>query len=203
MKKMELLASFYDFLANLIFGSQIKRATAEFFNFINERDKVLIIGGGTGWILEQFQQSHLQVTYVDLSAEMINKARKRKFSFPVKFITGSYTSVPKDKYDIVITPFFLDMFSGNKLNDVIQHIMPHLRKKGIWLFSDFIPSNKIHHRVLVRIMYLFFSLFYDIEKYRLPDYDYWFNKRKLKLLKTEDSDNGLFTSRIYLMENEE
>lgn len=201
MKRMDLLPSFYDFLADLIFRSQIKKATTEFFDCISEGDKVLIIGGGTGWILEQLKQRQLKVTYIDILEGMVRKARKRKFSFPVEFISGSYTYAPNEKFDVIITPFFLDMFSNGKIGHVVQHISTLLKKDGIWLFSDFIPSNKIHHRVLIKIMYLFFSLFYKIEEWRLPDYDKCFSKNGYKVLKRKDSYSGLITSRIYSMKN--
>lgn len=201
MKKMDLLPSFYDFIAGLVFGFQIKRATTEFFDLIGEKDKVLIIGGGTGWILEQLQQTNLKVTYVDISKGMIRKARNRKVSFRVEFITGSYTAIPDAKYDVIIIPFFLDMLSNDKAGNVVQHVARLLKNDGIWLFSDFTSSNKFHHRVLIRMMYWFFSLFYDIEKFKLPNYDCWFNKSNLRLIKKKDSGNGLFTSRVYLMKN--
>jgi ubiquinone/menaquinone biosynthesis C-methylase UbiE len=200
MKRMDLLVPCYDFLAGRAFGGQIKKATTEYFDLIGEHDKVLIIGGGTGWVLEKFPQANLQVTYVDISKGMIRKARSRKVSFRVEFITGSYTAIPDAKYDVIIIPFFLDMLSNDKAGDVMQHVIRFLKNDGIWLFSDFIPSNKFHHRVLIRMMYWFFSLFYDIEKFRLPNYDYWFNKSNLRLIKKKDSGNGLFTSRVYLME---
>lgn len=202
MRRMNLLVLLYDFLAGLAFGEKIKKATTQYFDLIGEHDKVLIIGGGTGWILEKLPHRNLQVTYVDLSEGMIRKSKSRNISSRIKFITGSYTSIPDEKYDVVITPFFLDMFSSSNINDVVQHIATSLRKDGLWLFADFRDSKKIYHRILIKVLYLFFSLFYNIKTFTLPDYNYWFDKNQLQLIKQKDSNNRLFTSRVYRRKNE-
>src|ERR1700712_3870968 len=70
----------YDWLGHLVFGSAIRNAQIDMLPFIAEGKKILIAGGGTGWILEEIArlyQSGLLITYIDISEKMICKSKKR------------------------------------------------------------------------------------------------------------------------------
>jgi tRNA (cmo5U34)-methyltransferase len=45
------LAPFYDSLARLIIGKGIKQSQLHFLNHLRDKTKLLVLGGGTGWIL--------------------------------------------------------------------------------------------------------------------------------------------------------
>ena len=73
-------AWFYDRLSRVIYGRAIIRSQVYLLGHIPAGSRVLIAGGGTGWILEELarlQPSGLKITYVEISAKMMALSRKR------------------------------------------------------------------------------------------------------------------------------
>jgi ubiquinone/menaquinone biosynthesis C-methylase UbiE len=65
------IASFYDRLCQLVFGQSVKNAQIASLGFIPPTSNVLIVGAGTGWILEEINKIHqngLSITYIDISS---------------------------------------------------------------------------------------------------------------------------------------
>jgi ubiquinone/menaquinone biosynthesis C-methylase UbiE len=168
----------YDFLAFLVFGNSIKKAQAAFLSAIPLRAKVLLIGGGSGWLLKELLtrcRPH-QVVYVEASGKMMALSRKAIQSLPfasrVEFCQGNETTIVELAYfDVVITPFFLDLFTPHRLeNEILPRLFHSLRPQGLWLQIDFTPSSHWAHRWLLRLMYWFFRKVARIEGNRLPNY---------------------------------
>ena len=91
------IAWFYDGLCSLVFGSDIKKAQIELLPFIPKNANILIIGGGTGWIIDEITKTHstgLSITYIDVSAKMIQLSKKRNFAFnEIEFIETSIENI--------------------------------------------------------------------------------------------------------------
>jgi ubiquinone/menaquinone biosynthesis C-methylase UbiE len=75
-------AWFYDRLSRIILGKALIRAQTTFLPYLSlPNSKVLIAGGGTGWILEEIAKVHpsgLHITYVELSEKMMALCTKKK-----------------------------------------------------------------------------------------------------------------------------
>ena len=74
------IASSYDLLSRLVFFRSQVKAQIEQLKYIPEGSNVLIAGGGTGWILEEIAKIHpsgLSITYVEISAKMLEISQKR------------------------------------------------------------------------------------------------------------------------------
>src|SRR5580692_1554130 len=74
------IAGSYAFLSRLVFGQAEVNAQVELLRYIGPGSRVLIVGGGTGWILEKLAAIHpsgLRITYVESSANMIALTKKR------------------------------------------------------------------------------------------------------------------------------
>ena len=73
----DLLASRYDSMAYLIFGRSIRISQCAFINEIDDEANILILGGGTGWILNEIfeKKPKVRITFVDNSSAMIDKAK--------------------------------------------------------------------------------------------------------------------------------
>jgi len=74
------IARYYDFLSRMVFFRAQLKAQIEQLHFIPANSSVLIVGGGTGWILEEIAKVHssgLRITYVEISAKMLELSRKR------------------------------------------------------------------------------------------------------------------------------
>jgi SAM-dependent methyltransferase len=123
------LAPVYKVLARIIFGKTLQHAQEYLLTSVKSGDHILILGGGSGEVLKSLlsQQPHVAVDYIDISAKMIQLARKQtKSASNVNFIIGTEQNIPGRTYTIVITNFYLDLFSDSTLPHVIQKIKPHL-----------------------------------------------------------------------------
>lgn len=175
MKGFDRVASYYDFLARLAFGKSIIDAQEYFLSEIREGDRILMLGGGTGWILESiFKVTKPGVIwYVDNAKRMVEKSQSRNVdSSKIHFIHGTFESIPPDlKVDVVITNFFLDIFSKDELQKLIEDIKSKMKPQGTWLCSDFVDTGKWRHKMLLRSMYLFFRITANVKTISLPDWE--------------------------------
>jgi ubiquinone/menaquinone biosynthesis C-methylase UbiE len=168
------LAPIYDPLARMIYGKSIVRAQTCFLNIISPFSKVLILGGGTGWLLAELLQDHpkCEVWYIESSANMLSMARKKnRDPSRVHFILGTEKDIPTCGFDIVITHFFLDLFSPLTLQTVVQRISRVSRPSALWMVADFVNQGKWWQLFLLKTMYSFFRRMCTIEARTLPPWD--------------------------------
>ena len=55
------IAKFYDALSRIVFQRSIIISAQFLIEFIADNNKVLIVGGGTGWILEEISKLHKKI----------------------------------------------------------------------------------------------------------------------------------------------
>ncbi len=171
------IAPFYDRLCQMVFGQRVKNAQIESLEFIPHDSDVLIVGGGTGWILEEICKIHqngLSITYIDISSKMIKLSKNRGSSCnKVSFINASIENadLQNKKYDVVITPFLFDGFQQDTLQSIFNKLDKSLISKGLWLYTDFYLTQKSKwwQISLLKIMYFAFRMVCRIEASRLPD----------------------------------
>lgn len=180
------IAFIYDWLGFLVFGKSLQSAQATFFDHIPNSAEVLILGGGTGHILNQLEMLNksLNVYYVEASQKMISKAERRG---PFKNLSIYYENVRHDQiedrnYDVVITAFFLDVFESQKLPNEIQRIWNWVDRDGIWLFTDFVKTKVAWQKWLIQFMHFFFKLTTNLEGKELQDFHHHFEAQKLKVV---------------------
>lgn len=179
------VAPFYDLLSHLVYGKAIVQAQIFLVNAIPENSSILIIGGGTGQVLEEISKKYisgLQITYVDISKKMIALSRKRNTgNNNLIFITQSISDVTfHHQFDVIITPFLFDNFSNNTTKVIFNKIHAILKPHGLWLFADFQLSekNNLWQKLLLNIMYSFFRVLGGIEASHLPDTTSLFEENK-------------------------
>jgi ubiquinone/menaquinone biosynthesis C-methylase UbiE len=169
------VAFFYDALARLIFGRQQLTALEFLIRHIPENARVLIVGGGSGWILESIARQHptgLSITYIDASGKMVALAKKKNTAGNnITFITAdiAQTQLNEGSFDVVITPFLFDNFTQPVCDEVFNKLHLSLCKNGTWLFTDFQQTTLRRHQLLLRAMYLFFRITSGIKARQLPD----------------------------------
>lgn len=136
------IARFYDRLSRLIFFKSQVNAQIDQLCYLPEKGRVLIVGGGTGWILEEIAKIHpegLSLVYVEISAKMIGLSKERKLgrnavSFVNLGIEDFYSEVP---FDVICTPFLFDNFAEKRAAMVFHHLDTMLNDKGLWFHTDF------------------------------------------------------------------
>jgi tRNA (cmo5U34)-methyltransferase len=199
------VAWLYDFLAGVVFGNKIKKAQSAFLDHIPANSRIILIGGGSGWLLKQIllRCSPIHLVYLEASSRMLSLAQRKvrliALSSQVDFRLGNEQNIlPSDCFSVVITPFFLDLFTHQRLQ---QEIMPRLsaslQPHGIWLFTDFISSPHWSHRLLVRMMYWFFGKATNIKARQLPDYASLFRLFYLQKVKEAHFFSGMIETSIW------
>lgn len=204
------VAPCYDRLARLVFGRGIHRAQRHFLDQIPLGARVLLVGGGTGWLLpyllEKPEVAH--VTYLEASAVMLALAQRKASDLRVsttatiRWVHGDEQALPSDDcYDVLITNFVLDMYMGEALDQLMQRLMTYLHPEGCWLFTDFRLSDQKRHRWwqggMTRAMYAFFHLTAGIARQQLPAYHRHFAALGFRLKDEKAFYSDFIVSRVY------
>ncbi|RWY47123.1 class I SAM-dependent methyltransferase [Mucilaginibacter gilvus] len=195
-------ASFYDGLSRAVFGTALVDAQAYFLPRIPAGAKVLIIGGGTGWILEEIAKVHpagLHLVYVEISAKMMALSRKRNAAAnEVEFINQAIENVNYLEYfDVIITPFLFDNYKETTLPLTFDHIHQMLQPGGIWLNTDFQLTGKWWQFVMLKSMLLFFKVLCGVESWRLPHVGKEFERLGYSVKETKLFFKDFVVTRMY------
>ncbi|WP_025762537.1 class I SAM-dependent methyltransferase [Dyadobacter tibetensis] len=171
LNNYDRVASFYDSLSQLVFGRALIEVQEKLLAHIPANSRILIVGGGTGWVLETISNLHpsgLQITYIEISAQMLERSRKRNYGQnQVTFVHSALEDYPlHHTYDVIFTAFLFDNFVQERIDRVMQRLDACLQPAGIWLFADFhLSSNhpRFWQKYLHQIMLLFFRLLCRVE----------------------------------------
>jgi tRNA (cmo5U34)-methyltransferase len=203
---------FYDRLAQLIFGGVIRQSQMQLLSFIPAGASVLLLGGGTGWILEDLAQLHipLEITYLEASPIMLAKARQVAAQLSNEFLKinfqlGTETSLgPEESFNVIFTPFVLDLYPTNQVKRMTHDLHLHLKPTGLWLLADFFISPdkekgwpKWWKLATVKIMYSFFGWMEGLTTKSLPDLPLVFQELSLNLLSSQSFLQGFICSQVY------
>jgi tRNA (cmo5U34)-methyltransferase len=200
-KGFDWLAPVYSCLSGIVFGKAIGRSQNYFLNFISANDRVLILGGGSGELLKSLlkQQPNVAVDYIDISEKMIQLARKKtQSSSNVNFIIGTEQNIPNREYTVVITNFYLDLFSDAILKTVVEKIKIKLQPDAYWLVTDFV-NKKWWHQMMLGVMYLFFRITTHIEATRLPHWTQHLMNHGATEIDSKRFYGGFIESKVYAL----
>ena len=179
------IASYYDKLSRVVFRRSIIKAHQYLIDFIKDNDKVLLVGGGTGWILEEIdnlQKKNVCVVYVEKSSKMTERTKKRKLKdLKVEFVHDAIEHYKTEEYfDVVLTPFLFDNFIEKRIQYVFKKLDANLKPKGFWLYADFVDDKETKRAwktYLLKTMYAFFSVTANIEARKLIDISRYFSEK--------------------------
>jgi len=173
-------ASFYDLLAGLAFGGSLRRAQRAALAAglpPGSAPRILVLGGGTGWVLSAIwrQCPTAQVVYLETSATMLahTQARLQRHAAPpgatVELRHGSQTALrPGEEFDAIITFFVLDCFSAEELPAAVARLYAARRPHAPWLVVDFWPAPRGWRHWLIRVMYWFFGWLVGLRTRQMP-----------------------------------
>ena len=193
------VAGFYDMLAQIVFGRKLQEAQMANLIYIADNSRILIIGGGSGWILQQVLQKtrHSSIVYLEASASMISKTEKQIKNLininSIEYRLGTEETIEThEKFDFIIVNFFLDLFCPTYLTPISEKLFKSLTPTGRWLITDFVqPANtglpKCRAQILYKSMYLFFRVTCGISASALPDWE-----NNLKRLPLEKINSAYF-----------
>ncbi|WP_426584072.1 class I SAM-dependent methyltransferase [Mucilaginibacter sp. R-33] len=195
-------AWFYDRLSKLVYGRALINAQVYLLGFIPPKSKILIAGGGTGWILEELAIIYpegLNITYVEISANMIALSQKRQIGQNVLiFINDAVENVKlAADFDVVITPFLFDNFVEETVDNVFNHLHNLLKPGGLWLNADFQLTGRWWQNVLLKSMFVFFRLLCGIEASKLPAIEKRFDVTRYSVIEDKTFFGDFIVARVY------
>lgn len=204
-----LVAPFYDPLSSLVFGSSLYRSQLPYLALIPAGSRVLLIGGGSGRVLPALlrQTESGEILFLEASARMVARARQAVAGLPgagrIEFRVGTEEDLgPGERFDVVLTFFFLDLFAPHLLRQVCGRLYQALRPGGWWLASDFVPprgkgGRQLGASLLLAAMYGFFRLTCGISAASLPDWPALLAGYGLKQIKSSYFYRGLIGAAAY------
>ena len=199
------IAPFYDLLSRIVFGNAIIQSQRFLINAIPAGSSILIIGGGTGYILEEISKKFskgLWIYYIDISEKMIALSKRKNIGDnQIVFINQSVVDVLlSQNFTVVITPFLLDNFKENSVKTVFDKLHASLQPGGLWLFADFEANEKspLWKKAMLKVMYFFFRIFCNIEASHLPDTESLFNKYGYKMICRKGFFKAFICSKVYV-----
>lgn len=168
----------YDGLSSLVFGPALKKAQrAALAGLPPGAPHVLILGGGTGWVLTEVlrRRPRATVLYLEASPKMLARGRARlarespAAGTQVAFRHGTQAALaPAESFDAVITFFVLDCIAAPDLAAALARLRAALRPGAPWLLADFRPAQRGWRRGLLALMYTFFRLTTGLRARELP-----------------------------------
>lgn len=169
------LARHYDWLETLTAGRRLERMRAAGLEALRGRKRILSMGEGHGRFaaacLARYPEAEL--TCVDASARMLARARRRveKTVGAVAVAQTGWvcadvlnwqpaTEQTEEKFDAVVTCFFLDCFPAATLEGVIARLASSAADDAVWLNADFAVPERGWRRwraqAIHAAMYAFF-----------------------------------------------
>lgn len=169
----------YDALAALVFGGSLRQAQrAALAGLPPSAPRVLILGGGTGWVLGAVlrRRPRATVLYLEASGPMLARAAAYlRRTAPaaagqVEFRLGTEAALgPSERFDALVTFFVLDCFAPAALGPALARLAAARHPAAPWLLADFRPPRRGWQRALLGTMYWFFGAVAALPARQLPD----------------------------------
>jgi ubiquinone/menaquinone biosynthesis C-methylase UbiE len=206
-KGFDRLAPVYDLMVRLFAGSAIPRSQTVFLD-IAEGRRILVVGGGTGLFLEELLhsimsragRSTVHVVNLDLSSRMLQRAeaRVRRIGLPpwieVEHRHCGLAGIGRsERFDLVCTHYFLDLFAGAELDAVMARLDQALAAGGQWMFSDFDSRRSAQ----VKMLYRLFGLACGLKVRQLANFQRRFLGLGYEPVQEETDLGGLLRSALY------
>lgn len=207
-KGFDRLSPFYDTLARLFPGGWIERSQCVHLSRIRSARRVLIVGGGTGIFLRALLESGFEgtIVYVDVSKKMIRRARLKIADRHTSRVDFRHEDVrdleSHPAFDLICTHYVLDVFAATELDDVMDRLDRALEPGGLWLCTDFSPTQGRWFRRtlqggLLRVLYTFFGVVCGIQPRSLPPIQAAFSRLGYRATSRSDLAWGVLWTAIY------
>lgn len=182
------IAKYYNLLEILAFGKILYGIRLHLLTRTNSPNNILLIGEGTGHFLKYIVSCYPKssITILDSSNRMIDIIRRYNQTSIVQNITilkQDYLKyIPRTKYDLIYTNFFLDCFKPTDVLEIVVKIKLMLNETGAWKDVDFTTPHKknffnhYYNKLILKVLYKSFRLFCKIESVSINDVDFDYQK---------------------------
>lgn len=152
------IADVYDLLAALYSAGGIARANAAHLDRLRRGQRVLYAGAGTGAECLAARRRGAEVTALDRSARMLARLERRlidaKLSANVYAADLFDTTLELGPFDLVVAPFFFNVFSESDVIRASERLLSFLAPGGSLVVADFRAPTRGWFRWLQRAIYL-------------------------------------------------
>lgn len=132
----------YDTIFNAGYFLEARKKVFQSMAFTGQQ-KILVVGVGTGADLELIYQRGLNITAIDYSQSMLNKAKKKFSNSSITFVEmdAQEMEFSKDQFDLIIGSLILSVVPNA---DACFKEMERVIKPGgeILLFDKFLPAKQ-------------------------------------------------------------
>ena len=203
MNGYTLLAPIYQFLSKLVFGNLLLKAQLHFLKEEQPKstkhfNNILIIGGGNGELLAEILSEFPSCTicYVESSAKMNSLAKNRIPLADMNRVEFFQIDVFHWKnelhFDVVLLPFFLDLFGLEKQHSLLSRVHHWLAPSGKLIVTDFNKSEHRFQKLLIGFMYFVFNSLNAAETNNLPDFNSLLNSKNWKVKRKKFFGKGFY-----------
>lgn len=175
----------------------------------------LVFGDGDGRFLARLLAANpaLHADAVDLSPAMLrllsNRARRIGVDDRLTVTCSDARSYqpPTDRYDLVVTHFFLDCLTQDEAASLIARLRPHLSPGARWLVSEFqIPTGSRLRaacaRTLIAFLYASFRLLTGLTVRQIPPWRTLLTQAGFVPESTHTELGGLLVSELWRQHNQ-
>lgn len=203
------IARAYRWLEYLTFGRTLQTRRCAFLDQISSARNVLILGDGDGRFTAELVRRHTEVVVdsVESSPKMSRLAARRIARCTsgeprVRQIQGDARIVPlTQRYDLIVSHFFLDCFRTEDLERFIPHISARLVPGGQWLISEFqVPArglSRLLAALMIGCLYLAFRMLTGLEATRLPEYVAVLEGNGFRRIACQTAAGGMLVSELW------
>ena len=165
---MNRSAGFYSFFAGLLGMGFIERSIRE--SLLNRNAKSIeILGAGDGLGLEAIRDHFEKIRLIDLSPEMLKRAKIRLGEPDIEYVHGDEYSIGNG--DLIFVPFVFNMYSEQGQMDLLTAISRAMASNQELLILDFNPQQRASFfRGYLWMIYVGFRLLTGIPVGSLKDH---------------------------------
>ena len=201
------LAPHYDRLEALTAGSRLQNVRTAWLGELQDRRRILSVGEGHGRFAAACAQRHPQaaLTCVEASPRMLARARERTGETPgrITWINADFLTwtPPAEKFDAIVTCFFLDCFGPDQLAAVVAKLAACATADARWLVADFaLPERgpaRWRAQAVHALMYGFFRTVTALPARRFTSPDADIRRQGFQLRQRQESEWGLLRSDLW------
>lgn len=197
--RFDRCASVYEKISTIYSGGQInKTKVAALDDIVKPGKSVMFAGVGGGDDFKHAATLGANVTAMDLSQGMIDEVKRRTEGDPafdnVKFVCADLMHLdPKThQYDVTVANFFFNVFYGDALNAIVDHMVRMTKPGGYIAVGDFaVPSSnkrvfgKAFNNMHQLTAYTFFTIFTNTSIHKCHDIPKMLEARGMSITKIQ------------------
>ncbi len=205
--RFNLVGRFYNPVKRLVLGTTPEAVIGKTIKELETFHNVLVVGGGADNCVSELiqNQKSKKITLVDVSATLLEEAKVRiqnrnTSKVDIALINCAFLDFESTKkFDLVIFPFYLDLFSDQEVHQNIMHVSSKLNNMGKVLIIDFSSSKKqsFINQVKVALLYALFLPISGTFRLAIPNYYLLFSTFDFQLIRERTHASRLYNSQIF------